>query len=270
VHRSERPSLVDGAERALRAWLAPGRYREGDRLPPEHELAAMLKVSRGTLRSALHRLEEDGEIVRRQGSGTFVGRISPPGAFGEQLQRLEGFASYARRHGLTLTAGRLRIERRAAGEEAAEHLSIEPSTQTMSVSRVMLSEGRPIAAMHDVFHPDVPLPETPELRRRVREGEGLLDLMQRDGVGVSFSHSLIAPFMALPTGPIGRRLKLAEPTACLELSEIIFSVGERPLLYSRYVFTPGGVEVEFTRSVDRPQPPPVIMPDTRARRTAHG
>ena len=34
-----RLSLVDGAERALRNWLAPGRYRQGDRLPPEHEVA---------------------------------------------------------------------------------------------------------------------------------------------------------------------------------------------------------------------------------------
>ena len=84
-----RPSLVDGAERALRNWLAPGRYRQGDRLPPEHEVAAMLGVSRGTLRSALQRLEESGEIVRRQGSGTFVGRMAVPTAFGERLERLE-------------------------------------------------------------------------------------------------------------------------------------------------------------------------------------
>ena len=73
-----RPSLVDGAESALRNWLAPGRYRQGDRLPPEHEVAAMLGVSRGTLRSALQRLERSGEIVRRQGSGTFVGRMGCP------------------------------------------------------------------------------------------------------------------------------------------------------------------------------------------------
>src|ERR1700744_580409 len=86
-----RPSLVDGAERALRNWLAPGRYRQGDRLPPEHEVAAMLGVSRGTLRSALQRLEESGEIVRRQGSGTFVGRMAVPTAFGERLERPEAY-----------------------------------------------------------------------------------------------------------------------------------------------------------------------------------
>jgi DNA-binding GntR family transcriptional regulator len=262
--------LVDGAERALRGWLAPGRYREGDRLPPEHELASMLKVSRGTLRSALHRLEVGGEIVRRQGSGTFVGNVSAPGAFGEQLQRLEGYASYARRHGMKLTATHLRIELRETDEEAAEHLALEPRTRTVSVSRVMLSEGQPVAAMYDVFHPDVLVPEAPELRRRLREGEGILEVLKSAAAGVSFSRSLIAPVMALPTGPLGRRLKLAEPTACLQLSEIIFAVGERPLLYSRDVFTPGGIEVEFTRSVDRPQPPPVSTTPANGRRTAHG
>ncbi|MGH2885948.1 MAG: winged helix-turn-helix domain-containing protein [Solirubrobacteraceae bacterium] len=71
---------MDSAEEALHNWLAGGRYRQGDRLPPEHEVATMLGVSRGTLRSALRRLEERGEIVRRQGSGSFVGRSGVPAA----------------------------------------------------------------------------------------------------------------------------------------------------------------------------------------------
>src|ERR1700750_961931 len=87
------PSLVDSAEQALHNWLAAGRYRQGDRLPPEHEGAAMLGVSRGTLRSALQRLEESGEIIRRQGSGTFVGRVSVPTALDERLERLAAGSS---------------------------------------------------------------------------------------------------------------------------------------------------------------------------------
>ena len=99
----EARSLVDSAEQALRNWLAGGRYRQGDRLPPEHEVAAMLGVSRGTLRSSLQRLEESGEIVRRQGSGTFVGRMAVPSALDERLERLEPYSSLAARRGLTLT-----------------------------------------------------------------------------------------------------------------------------------------------------------------------
>src|SRR6187551_3558999 len=100
--RGKRPSLVDSAEQALRDWLAPGRHRTGDRLPPEHELGEMLGVSRGTLRTALQRLESSGEIVRRQGSGTFVADVPGGTALDEGLERLESYSSLARRRGVKL------------------------------------------------------------------------------------------------------------------------------------------------------------------------
>src|ERR1700749_3238905 len=119
-----RPSLVDGAERALRNWLAPGRYRQGDRLQPEHGGAAMLGVSRGTLRSALERLEESGGIVRRQGSGTFVGRMAVPTTFGERLERLEPYSSVAQHLGVSLDAIDVSVQRMTVRSEACEALGL--------------------------------------------------------------------------------------------------------------------------------------------------
>ena len=52
----------------------------------------MLGISRGTLRTALQRLEDSGEIVRRQGSGTFVGRVAVPMQLAERLERLEPYS----------------------------------------------------------------------------------------------------------------------------------------------------------------------------------
>ena len=78
----------------------------------------MLGVSRGTLRSALQRLEESGEIMRRQGSGTFVGRMVVPTAFDERLERLEPYSSVAARRGLKLSSVDVKIEHRAVGGEA--------------------------------------------------------------------------------------------------------------------------------------------------------
>src|SRR3712207_3142525 len=101
-----KPSLVDVAEEALRGWLATGRHRPGERLPPEQELSAHLGISRGTLRTALQRLEETGEIVRRQGSGTYVGRTAGS-ALDEGLEKLVSYSELARRRGIRLEVAEL-------------------------------------------------------------------------------------------------------------------------------------------------------------------
>jgi GntR family transcriptional regulator len=52
--------------------IASGRFRIGDPLPSEGDLSKMFGVSRIVVRQALEVLEDDGEIIRQQGRGTFV------------------------------------------------------------------------------------------------------------------------------------------------------------------------------------------------------
>ena len=56
----------------LKRAIELGVYSHGDRLLPERELAASFKTARNTIRSALRQLEDEGLVVRRVGSGTFV------------------------------------------------------------------------------------------------------------------------------------------------------------------------------------------------------
>ena len=56
----------------LEREIAAGHYAQGDRLPPESELAKTLNVAVGTLRKSLAELESRGRLERRQGSGTYV------------------------------------------------------------------------------------------------------------------------------------------------------------------------------------------------------
>ncbi len=251
---ANRPSLVDGAELALRNWLAPGRYRQGDRLPPEHEVAAMLGVSRGTLRSALQRLEESGEIVRRQGSGTFVGRVAVPTAFGERLERLEPYSSVASRRGLRLSAVDLKIEHRAVGGEAGEALGLEPSTPTTSVWRTLVADGSPVAVMYDVVHPAIALPDPDALRGALERGQMVLDVLIDMGVPVTYARTRVMPAVLTARERAGKLLGIRGTTAGLELEELIFAGRDDRVAYSRDLFAPGGIEVMVMRSLDSPRP----------------
>src|SRR5205809_6632625 len=62
--------------RQVKQLIAEGRFKSGDRLPPERELAEKFVVSRTSVREALRTLESLGLIDIRPGEGTFVREVS--------------------------------------------------------------------------------------------------------------------------------------------------------------------------------------------------
>jgi DNA-binding transcriptional regulator YhcF (GntR family) len=69
---------------ALRARIGDGRLAPGRRLPGLRELAEMLGINANTARAVYQRLEQEGLIDSRQGTGTFVASTTPePSAVGQ-------------------------------------------------------------------------------------------------------------------------------------------------------------------------------------------
>lgn len=64
----------------LRQEISTGRWEPGAKLPTEKELMAQRELSLTTVRRALDELADDGLIVRRQGSGSYVSTELRPGA----------------------------------------------------------------------------------------------------------------------------------------------------------------------------------------------
>ena len=61
----------------VRALIAKGEVKPGDRLPPERELARKLKISRSSLRAGIGFLSAMGVLKSRHGAGTFVSSGPP-------------------------------------------------------------------------------------------------------------------------------------------------------------------------------------------------
>lgn len=63
---------TDQVVEQIRSAIGEGRFRHGERLPAERELAESFGVSRGVIREAIKILNGMGLIESRQGSGIFV------------------------------------------------------------------------------------------------------------------------------------------------------------------------------------------------------
>jgi GntR family transcriptional regulator len=76
---SDPTPLYAQLERAIRAAIAAGKLRTGDRLPTVRQLAVDLKVNANTVAKVYAELERAGVLATQRGIGTFV-RDNPPPA----------------------------------------------------------------------------------------------------------------------------------------------------------------------------------------------
>jgi GntR family transcriptional regulator, transcriptional repressor for pyruvate dehydrogenase complex len=67
-----RDTVPDQIAARLIALITDRQLTAGDRLPPERELAATMRVSRSSLREALRALAMVGVVEMRQGDGTYL------------------------------------------------------------------------------------------------------------------------------------------------------------------------------------------------------
>lgn len=234
-------------ERRIEDLLLRGRYKAGDRIPPEVELVGSLGVSRITVRAGLARLVERGVLERRQGSGTFL--VRPPGGarLAAGLERLETYTVHAERLGLTLDSEDLDIRAVPAGPDEAAALEVPEGSSLVRVSRVLLMEGKRAAWMVDV------VPETvvgvEEVRDRFRPDAMLLDLLVSSGTPVGFSQMSIEAVMIGPEDETGTRLGLEAPSAALSLTQTMYLTEGRPAQWSRDIFLPGHLNLHVVREL---------------------
>lgn len=126
----DRPRLSDNVYNQLLQEITSGQWPLGSRLPPETQLARRFAVSRPVVREALHRLQSDGVVLSRQGSGSYVQR-SPMQRVSELTRQyslhdvLQGFEV---RMALETLAARLAARNRSA--EQLRH--IEATAEDMA------------------------------------------------------------------------------------------------------------------------------------------
>ena len=135
-----RPLLADVVRSELKRLILGGEFEVGSKLPNEDRLCERFGVSRVTIREAVRGLIEDGLVVRRHGSGTYVTRRPLiQNSLDINFSYTEHFAASGFRPGRKL----LGLRTIPATDEDAEALAVPPGTTLREVRRVRTADGRP-------------------------------------------------------------------------------------------------------------------------------
>lgn len=207
---------------ALQKEIQDGRWRPGDRIPPERHLAAQYGMSVGTVRQAIANLVHDGYLRRLQGSGTFVRdtvwnhetlRYYPMVAeFGDPIPDLA--ADLVSR----------RIVR--AIPRVNRLLQIDPGERLLVIKRCIRLRRTPVVFSishlpHDMF------PRLETLRKEVLVTTPLYVLLEKDfGLPTVSNRELFS--VARATAEVGRHLGMRAGDPLLQIEMLSLTYREQP------------------------------------------
>ncbi len=141
-------SLPEVAANRIRTMISEGKLAPGSRLPNELELAERMGVSRGTIRAALHLLQQQGLVWRRQGVGTFV---SDKPILENRLDINLGVTGLIESMGLVPGTKNLEVRVIPADEHVAQQLEIAVGSPVVSIRRVRTASERPVVSSVDLL-----------------------------------------------------------------------------------------------------------------------
>ncbi len=140
-----RSRLADGISMGV---LGPGAP-----LPPEREIATITDFSRVTVRKAIQALADEGAIVQKRGSGSFV--ASRPARIEQTLSRLTSFSEDMRRRGKTSTSRWIERGIFMPSPDEITALALASEASVARLVRLRLADGEPMAIERAALPTDI-------------------------------------------------------------------------------------------------------------------
>ncbi|MGC5170116.1 GntR family transcriptional regulator [Microbacterium sp. DT81.1] len=217
------PAATGTRRREIESWLREQVIggREGDPLPSEAELAEKFGVSRMTARQAMQSLAAQGLVRRQRGSGTFIA----PQPMHRHSGPLMSFTEDMKRRGLSASSRLITAELRDATAAEAGALRLEPGQRLVSLVRIRLADGQPMAIESTVLTPDC----VPVLSHDLEQGslhQALRELGRQPVTAVCRISAREA------TGKESALLDLPRRAAVLQEQRVISDQSERPLEFT--------------------------------------
>lgn len=130
-----RKRLSDGIEQSI--------LKPGSPLPPEREIAGITNLSRVTVRKAIQELAADGQVVQKQGSGSFVSEDTPQ--IEQSLSRLTSFTEDMTRRGMVSSSRWLEKGIFMPSPDEVIALALPSDASVSRIARLRTADDKPMA-----------------------------------------------------------------------------------------------------------------------------
>lgn len=184
-----RPLLADVVRSELKRLILGGEFAVGSKLPNEDRLCERFGVSRVTVREAVRGLIEDGLVVRRHGSGTYVTRRP---LIRNSLDANFSYTEHFEASGFKAGRKLLGIRRLGADAEAAEALGIAIGAALVEVRRIRTADGRPAIYSIDRLVADI----LDDRVDRTAFGGSLYRVLTEAGHPIAHAEAVLGPTVA--------------------------------------------------------------------------
>jgi GntR family transcriptional regulator len=218
-----RPLLADVVRSELKRLILGGEFEVGSKLPNEDRLCERFGVSRVTIREAVRGLIEDGLVVRRHGSGTYVTRRP---LIRNSLDVNFSYTEHFQASGLRPGRRLLGLRTIPATDEDAEALDITPGTALREVRRVRTADGRP--AIYSIDR--VPLELLDPSVERSEYAGSLYRLLTATDHPIAHAEAVLSPTVA--DRELARILDVSPGTPIQRLRQIDYDEAGRPVMVS--------------------------------------
>ncbi len=232
-----RPLQADIVRDGLRRAILSGEFPARSMVPNEARLGIRFGVSRATIREAVRGLSEEGYLVRRQGSGTYV---TERPLLRNSLDVNFSYTAYLESLGVRASRRVIAVRRAPAGDEVGERLRIGHGDPIVEVRRVRTADDRPAIYSIDTVPEDI-LGSTPA----DAFGGSLYTLLESVGHPVAHGDAILAPAMADET--LADVLDVAVGTLLLHVEQVDVDVTGRRVMLSREWHVPDVIELRCFR-----------------------
>ncbi|MDP4098131.1 GntR family transcriptional regulator [Paenibacillus sp. P96] len=137
-------SKQEKIKQRIEDYIRDSGIGQGEKLPPETVLAQAFQVSRTTVRGAIQRLESEGKLLVKHGSGTFITRPLP--AIPSSLDRLYSIGDMIRSAGLQEDEQLEYIKRLdSCPHDIAEPMELRRQDPVIVLERTRTANGEAVA-----------------------------------------------------------------------------------------------------------------------------